>query len=97
MVFATDAALARDEPGKTKADLTCAVCHGPAGNHPISPAIPRLAGQQYDYLVQVLNDYRHGRRDNATMSAIAQQQLNDEEIRAVASYYSAQRGLTAKR
>jgi len=97
MVFATDAALAREETGKAKADLTCAVCHGPAGNKPISPDIPRLAGQQYDYLVQVLNDYRHGRRENAIMSTIAQQQLNDKEIRELAEYYSVQKGLTVKR
>jgi cytochrome c len=97
VVFGSEAALASDDPGKTKADLTCAVCHGPAGNKPIAPEIPRLAGQQYDYLVQVLNDYRHGRRENAIMTAIAQQQLNDREIRDLAAYYSAQQGLTVKR
>ena len=97
MVFATSAAFARDEPGKAKAEQACVACHGPAGNRPIAPTIPRLAGQQYDYLVQVLNDYRDGRRENATMSVIARQQLKKREIPELAAYYSRQEGLTTKR
>jgi len=95
-LLGTGATRASDEPGKTKADQACAGCHGPAGNRPISPETPRLAGQQYDYLVQVLNDYRQGTRDNPIMSAMAKP-LTDKEIRDLASYFSRQEGLTAKR
>src|SRR5262249_39653677 len=52
--------------GKEKA-ATCAACHGPEGNKPITPDIPRLAGQYYEYLVHSLKAYRSGARDNAMM------------------------------
>jgi cytochrome c553 len=35
------------EAGKEKA-AACAACHGPDGNKPITPDIPRLGGQYYD-------------------------------------------------
>jgi cytochrome c553 len=88
--------LASDDLGKKKADEACAACHGPEGNKPITPETPRLAGQQYDYLVQALNEYRKGTRDNAVMSAMAKP-LTKTEIGELARYFSAQQGLTAKR
>jgi cytochrome c553 len=95
-LLGTGATLASDEPGMTKAEQTCAACHGPAGNRPVSPETPRLAGQQYDYLVLVLSDYRQGTRDNPIMSPMAKP-LTDKEIRDLASYFSRQAGLTTKR
>ena len=74
--------------------FNCVSCHGPALmglQH-----IPRLAGQQYDYLVQALTDYRTGVRDNAVMSAMAKP-LTEKEIRDLAGYFSRQQGLTTKR
>ena len=94
-LLGTGATLASDEPGKTKADQACAACHGPAGNRPVSPETPRLAGQQYDYLVQVLSDYRQGTRDNPIMSAMAKP-LTDKDIKDVAWYFSQQTGLVQK-
>jgi cytochrome c553 len=93
---ATTVALAKDEAGKKKADESCAACHGPEGNKPITPETPRLAGQQYDYLVQSLNAYRKGTRDNPVMSAMAKP-LTEKEIRDLAGYFSTQQGLTTKR
>ena len=93
---ATTAALAKDEAGKKKADEACAACHGPEGNKPITPETPRLAGQQYDYLVQSLNAYRKGTRDNPVMSAMAKP-LTKKEIGELAGYFSRQQGLTTKR
>jgi cytochrome c553 len=92
----TTLALAVEDAGKKKADETCAACHGPEGNKPITPETPRLAGQQYDYLVQALNDYRKGVRDNPVMSAMAKP-LTAKEINELAEYFSTQKGLTAKR
>ena len=89
-------ALASDDLGKKKADEACAACHGPEGNKPITSETPRLAGQQYDYLVQALTDYRTGTRDNAVMSAMAKP-LTEKEIRDLAGYFSTQQGLTTKR
>jgi cytochrome c553 len=89
-------ALASDETGKKKADEACAACHGPEGNKPITPETPRLAGQQYDYLVQALTEYRKGTRDNPVMRAMAKP-LTEKEVRELAGYFSAQQGLTTKR
>jgi cytochrome c553 len=89
-------ALASDDAGKKKAAEACAACHGPEGNKPVTGETPRLAGQQYDYLVQVLGEYRNGKRDNAIMTAMAKP-LTDKEIRDLASYFSQQQGLTTRR
>ena len=88
-------ALANDDAGKKKADQACAACHGPEGNKPTTPETPRLAGQQYGYLVQALNDYRKGARDNPVMSAMAKP-LTEKEISDLAEYFSKQPGLTTK-
>jgi len=87
---------ANDEAGKKKAAEACAACHGPEGAKPVTPDTPRLAGQQYDYLVQVLTEYREGKRDNAVMTAMAKQ-LTASEIRDLASYFSGQQGLFTNR
>jgi cytochrome c553 len=89
-------ALASEDAGRKKADEVCAACHGPEGNKPITPETPRLGGQQYGYLVQALNDYRRGTRDNAVMTAMAKP-LTEKEIRELATYFSRQHGLTTKR
>jgi cytochrome c553 len=89
-------AVASDDAGKKKADQACAACHGPEGNKPNTPETPRLGGQQYGYLVQALNDYRKGTRDNPVMSAIAKP-LTEKEIRELAGYFSRQQGLSTKR
>jgi len=91
----TTSALASDDAGKKKADAACAACHGPGGNKPITPDTPRLAGQQYDYLVHALNDYRKGARDNAVMGAMAKP-LTGKEIGELAAYFAGQHGLTTK-
>lgn len=89
-------AFAGDEAGKKKADEACAACHGPEGNKPVTPDTPRLAGQEYAYLVHALGAYRSGARDNAVMAAMAKP-LTESEVRELAAYFSAQRGLTIKR
>ena len=93
---ATTTALAKDEAGKKKADEACVACHGPEGNKPITPETPRLAGQEYGYLVQSLNEYRKGTRDNPIMGALAKP-LTEKEIRDLAGYFARQQGLTTKR
>jgi cytochrome c553 len=70
-----------------KADEACAACHGPEGNKPTTPETPRLGGQQYDYLVHALHDYRNGMRDNAVMSAMAKP-LTEREIGELAGHVS---------
>ena len=82
-------APAAEDAGKKKADAVCAACHGPGGAKPNTPDTPRLAGQQYGYLVQSLTEYRKGTRANPLMGAIAKP-LTDMEIRDLAAYFSTQ-------
>ena len=96
VVAYTTKTSASDDVGKKKADEACAACHGPEGNKPVTPETPRLADQQYGYLVQALTDYRNGARDNAVMAAMAKP-LTKKEIQDLAGYFSTQQGLTTKR
>jgi cytochrome c553 len=63
----------------------CAACHGVDG-HATAPDAPNLAGQNEDYLVQQLQDFRSGARKNETMSVVAKP-LSDTEIANLAAYY----------
>jgi cytochrome c553 len=76
--------------GATKA-ATCIACHGPAGNAPISPDYPKLAGQYEDYLANALHDYQKGARKNPIMAAQAQP-LSQQDIADLAAYFSSQSG-----
>ena len=80
--------------GKEKA-AACAACHGADGNKPITPDIPRLGGQYYDYLEHALKAYRTGGRDNAMMTPMAKP-LTDREIKDLAWYFSRQSALITK-
>jgi len=80
---------------RKKAEGACAACHGPAGAKPTMPGAPKLAGQQYEYLVQTLEAFRSGSRQSAIMGAMAKP-LTDADIRAMARYYSELPGLQTK-
>lgn len=71
--------------GRQKA-LQCQTCHGLDGMAKI-PEAPNLAGQQEDYLVKALNDYKTGARKNEMMSVVAPA-LNDTDIADLAAYFS---------
>ena len=71
---------------------TCTACHGDTGKG-INSAFPSLNGQHADYLVAALNQYRSGERKNAIMAGFAGN-LSDEDIQALAEYYSSQAGLS---
>ncbi|HEY0663967.1 MAG TPA: cytochrome c [Thiobacillaceae bacterium] len=81
------------DAGKAKSTL-CAGCHGADGNSTI-PSFPRLAGQQPDYIVQALKDYKAGRRKNPIMAGMAGN-LSDEDMADLAAYFSEQKGLSVK-
>ena len=95
-VIATPLVYAADKPANTvNPDAACVGCHGPGGNKPITPQTPRLGGQNYDYLVEALTQYRNGVRQDPVMGAMAKA-LSDEQMRALARYFSTQSGLTVK-
>lgn len=77
--------------GKAKADETlCTMCHlgGLSGQN----EIPRLAGQQYDYLVKQMKDFKARSRTNdaGNMTSVAQT-LSDADIENLAHYITSLR------
>ena len=63
----------------------CAGCHSPNGAG-IPSQYPRLSGQNYDYTVTQLTNFRDGVRNNSVPMTQIASKLNDREIRAVADY-----------
>jgi len=69
-------------------NVKCQHCHGLNGE--ASSAIyPRLAGQHKNYILKQLHDFRSGKRKEVTMNEMTAD-LKDEEIAALAAYFSAQ-------
>ncbi len=62
----------------------CDRCHTPAADNPL---VPRIAGQQHDYLAHVLRDYRESKRKQSVMHAMVAP-LSDADIEGIAAYYS---------
>ncbi|MFA7506086.1 MAG: c-type cytochrome [Burkholderiaceae bacterium] len=74
----------------------CLSCHGPDGAG-LPPSVPYLAGQHAEYIALQLRLFRNGERHNdamQVMSAIAKK-LSDEDIDAIAAYYSRARPVDA--
>jgi cytochrome c553 len=65
---------------------TCFACHG-ADGHAILPTYPNLAGQNKDYLVQTLKQFRDGQRPNDVMGPMAKP-LSDSDINQIAMYFA---------
>jgi cytochrome c553 len=79
-------------PGQVLAEQVCSLCHGVDGNS-VSPAFPRLAGQQATYLKSQLVAFRsHHRADPAGTEYMwgLSHHLSDAQIAALADYYSKQ-------
>jgi cytochrome c553 len=74
-----------------KAAQLCTSCHGQDGVA-IAPMYPSLAGQHQDYLVRALDEYKNGGRKNPIMKGFTAT-LKDEDIDAIARFYSAMTGL----
>lgn len=64
----------------------CFSCHG-ADGHAILPTYPNLAGQNKDYLVQTLREFRDGTRPNAIMGPMAKP-LSNSDIDQIAMYFA---------
>jgi len=64
----------------------CQACHGTLGLNEF-PNIPNLKYQNRPYLVQQLQYYKDGTRQNATMSKVAAL-LSAEDINYLASFFS---------
>ena len=66
----------------------CNRCHGADADNPSAP-IPRIGGQDRDYLVMALRAYRDDRRESTTMHKMSLP-YGDAVIDAIASYYAGQ-------
>jgi len=76
-----------------KVKTVCQNCHGPGGNSP-SATFPRLNGQQAEYIVAQLKNFRsHGRSDPHAMAYMwgMASQLDDALIANIAKYYASQK------
>lgn len=73
--------------GKTKSAV-CAGCHGADGNS-VNPEWPKLAGQNAGYLVKQLEDFKDGKRTNATMAPMAAP-LSAEDMQDVSAWFTSQ-------
>ena len=66
----------------------CASCHGAHGEGS-STGVPRLAGQNQEYLSHALSMFKAGTRASPIMQPIAQG-LSDADIQTLTAYFSAQ-------
>ena len=90
---ATAFASGNPEAGHKKS-TPCQACHGPNGIS-VSPAFPNLAGQNVDYIMEALRQYKDGRRTNPIMKGQAAN-LSERDIEDLAAYFSSQNGLQTK-
>ena len=76
--------------GKTKA-YTCTGCHGIVGYNNTYPTyrVPRIGGQNKEYLVIALQGFRSGERKHSNMNLQAEA-LSDQDIEDIAVYLEAQ-------
>ena len=82
------AAKGDPEAGRIKA-YTCTGCHGIPGYNNVYPTykVPKIGGQNYEYLVSALQAYRNGERDHATMQQQASS-LSEQDMKDMAAYFS---------
>lgn len=86
MLAATAPAVAAGAGAPAKA-TQCFACHGADGLSK-APDAPNLAGQNEQYLVKALQDFRSGARVHEVMSMMAKG-LSDQDIQAISAYFSA--------
>ncbi len=95
-----DAAPAQDqqatqgsaEAGREKNSM-CIGCHEIPGYKSSFPSVyhvPRIIGQNAQYIQSALREYRSGDRNHPTMTAVAEG-LSDRDIADLAAYYGSKR------
>jgi len=78
-----------DKAAGKKLVYTCAGCHGVPGYTNAYPQypVPKIAGQNEQYIINALHGYQKGDRTHPTMMAQAQS-LSDTDIQNIAAYLS---------
>jgi cytochrome c553 len=88
VLIVSHATSALADPAAPVAVSVCASCHGVHGEG-APGGVPRLAGQNADYMNHALSMFRAGTRASAIMQPVARS-LSDSEIRQLADYFSTQ-------
>jgi len=70
----------------------CATCHGAEG-HAISPIFPSLAGQNREYLVKQLQDFKSKKRASDIMAPQVAD-LSDDAMAGLADFFAAKKART---
>jgi cytochrome c553 len=85
----TSAHAAGDKAAGRKLIYTCAGCHGVPGYTNAYPQypVPKIAGQNQQYIINALHGYKSGDRKHPTMNAQAES-LSDTDIDNIAAYLS---------
>lgn len=89
-VAAEDAAPAGDAKAAASKVSMCIGCHGIPGYKASFPEVynvPKIAGQNAEYIVAALKEYASGARTFPSMEAIAQS-LSPQDMADLAAYYS---------
>ena len=86
---ALPAAAAGDAERGKALFYTCTGCHGIADYKNAYPTyrVPKVGGQNEQYLINALTGYQKGEREHPTMQAQAQS-FTDQEIADIAAYLS---------
>ncbi len=89
LTFASGHALALDG-AKLYQEKTCWSCHGKDAKKALTPAYPKLAGQNAAYAEQQMKDIKSGARNNGQTAAMkgVMGLVNDAEMKAIAEYLS---------
>ena len=87
-------AMAQQSQGKAAPPAVnvsmCTGCHGIAGYRTAYPTVyhvPKIAGQQAEYIVKALQAYKSGARQHPSMRGIAAS-LSDKDMADLAAYYA---------
>jgi len=89
LLAATCAHATGDKAMGRKLVYTCNGCHGIPGYANAYPdyPVPKIAGQNEQYIINALHGYKSGERTHPTMMAQAQS-LSDTDIDNIAAYLS---------
>ena len=87
-VAATAQAEGDPEAGRYKSQ-TCLGCHGIPGYSNVYPTyhVPKLGGQNAEYIVAALQAYKNGQRPHPTMQSQATP-LSTEDMQDIAAYFA---------
>jgi cytochrome c553 len=76
------------QAGKIKS-YTCTGCHGVPGYSNVYPTykVPKIGGQNYEYIVAAMIAYRDGERSHPTMELQASA-LSDQDMKDISAYFA---------